>query len=241
MSYILDALKKSEQQRGSLAAADLHIPQTAPSHRRTLSIWRPILIVLLFGNTALLLWWMLQTPTPVQQLPAEKPPLAEKHVAATSALPPELRPTAIPESLQISRIETIQAQRLPDQLPVIEPDKSELDHLKVPAEQSLPTANAEAGPTESISDPISRHAEQAIPNIDALPTSVQQQLPHITIEGHIYAENPSARMVIINGGIRREGHAIASGFILEQITPDGVILNHQGSMFQMKVFQSWPL
>jgi len=66
--------------------------------------------------------------------------------------------------------------------------------------------------------------------------ATQQSMSAIKIEGHIYDENPDARMVIINGKVRKEKQTISAGLLLQEITPDGVILNYQGRSVPIGVF-----
>lgn len=83
-------------------------------------------------------------------------------------------------------------------------------------------------------------AKQGISALSQLPASLQNALPSISIAGHIYADEPAARMVMINGKITHEGDTVASGLTLEGITSDGIILMFQGTRFHMGVFQHWP-
>jgi len=61
-------------------------------------------------------------------------------------------------------------------------------------------------------------------------------MPEIKIEGHIYDIDPHARMVIINGLVRKEKHSIGSDMLLQEITSDGVIINYKGDLFHIGVF-----
>ena len=49
-----------------------------------------------------------------------------------------------------------------------------------------------------------------------------------------YAENPSDRMVFINGRKYVEGEYIDERFLLERITPDGAVLSYQGGQAILK-------
>jgi len=68
--------------------------------------------------------------------------------------------------------------------------------------------------------PATQEKEDPPRRVD-LPVHIQQALPPIRIEGHIYDANPSARMVIINGHVRREGQQLEGGLRLEGITETG--------------------
>jgi len=88
--------------------------------------------------------------------------------------------------------------------------------------------------------PVRPAEKQDIPAISQLPANLQASIPAINIAGHIYADAPGGRMVMINGRIAHEGDAVASGLVLDAITPDGVILKFKETRFHMSVFQHWP-
>lgn len=61
-----------------------------------------------------------------------------------------------------------------------------------------------------------------------MPPALLQQVQAIPISAHIYSSKPAERMVIINGRAVREGDALPSGALIEQITPDGIAVSFQG-------------
>ncbi len=64
-----------------------------------------------------------------------------------------------------------------------------------------------------------------------LPPTIQQEIPKLSILFHLYSGNPGDRRVGINNRTLREGDAVAPGLVLEQITPDGMILSYKGYRF----------
>jgi len=75
-----------------------------------------------------------------------------------------------------------------------------------------------------------------VKSIFELSQNQQQAMPKIKIEAHLYDDDPRSRMVIINGKVRREKQTIGAGLVLQEITPDGVLLHYQGSVYHMGVF-----
>jgi|GEM_PF-1966003 len=64
MSYILDALKKSEQKRRQGKIPDLPPPTPGgPGSKPRRSLWLALLVIVLIINGALLGWWLLRTPS----------------------------------------------------------------------------------------------------------------------------------------------------------------------------------
>jgi general secretion pathway protein B len=57
------------------------------------------------------------------------------------------------------------------------------------------------------------------------------QLPDLHLDIHVYSEVPKDRFVFINMSKLREGSQLAEGPVVAEITPDGVVLGHQGQYF----------
>ena len=56
-------------------------------------------------------------------------------------------------------------------------------------------------------------------------------VPQLRLDLHAYAPRPEDRFVLINMKKLREGDSLPEGVKVESITPDGVILSHNGSRF----------
>ena len=68
-----------------------------------------------------------------------------------------------------------------------------------------------------------------------LPVPIQQELPSISFSVHAYAPEPKGRMIGINDRVLREGENVVPGLVLEEITPDGVIMSYKGYRFRRGV------
>ncbi|MDQ7000398.1 MAG: general secretion pathway protein GspB [Mariprofundus sp.] len=292
MSYILDALKKSEQQR-----AALNIPPEAPAPPRqpvsAMPRLRLSLVILLVLLTAGWFIARLQTPDNQQSSPAvstqmtAKPVISEQTGSERSIAKQDASHHVVSQQTTTGQTASVQAvasapitapaasvlQPLPGEIekrshtitkttakPPIQ-NKVRPEQPDISAKSSLghaPVSRSEAKvvpifkpitPTSPVSRSTGRFPDidtdtsQAAPanadirSLSELPVSVQQSLPSINIEGHIYDDRPARRMVIVNGNIRREKQPIGNGLRLEEITPDGVILSYQGNVFHMGVFE----
>jgi general secretion pathway protein B len=87
-------------------------------------------------------------------------------------------------------------------------------------------------PIQPASPPPPR-VEPDAPLLSSMSDSFRRALPELGINVHVYAEQPSARFVMIDGRSYREGQTVADGLILEHITRDGVILSHRGQYFRV--------
>jgi general secretion pathway protein B len=69
----------------------------------------------------------------------------------------------------------------------------------------------------------------------SLPASVKENLPDINISVFVYSDDPSSRVVKINGHTVREGQELTDGLKLEKIVPEGVIFKYEEYKFRVRV------
>ncbi len=70
------------------------------------------------------------------------------------------------------------------------------------------------------------------PYLDELSASLKKALPPIRITSHLYRGD--SRLVSINGNIMSEGVNMGEGLVLDEITPEGVILSFRGHRFRVR-------
>lgn len=71
--------------------------------------------------------------------------------------------------------------------------------------------------------------------MNELPASVRQELPAMQVLLHLYSPAVKKRFVTINNQTLQEGEPVAPGLVLEQITPDGMVLSYKGYRFRRGV------
>jgi len=84
--------------------------------------------------------------------------------------------------------------------------------------------------------PLDNHNE--VESIDKMPLWVQNGVPQLQFEQHIYASDGKG-WVKVNGRDRYEGDTIARELILVEILPQKVILNFRGEKFTMLALSTW--
>ncbi len=197
MSFILDALKKSEterQQSGGAEFASVPVASGAPPAPR----WLWILGALLAVNVAALLGLLLR-PDPE---PTSVPALAD-----VAAPPPDA--TTVP-----SFAERVAAAK--DNRPSVPEPTTTEPPLAAPERAPKPAARPEGTP---------------VPTFAALRASGELQIADLHLDIHVYSGEPRERFVFVNMAKHREGSTLAEGPVVREITHDGVILEHQGSVF----------
>ena len=65
-----------------------------------------------------------------------------------------------------------------------------------------------------------------------MPQQVQNEIPQLSVGGYLYSTNRADRSVLINNRLLREGEEIAPGFVLEKMTPKGMVLNYKGYRYR---------
>jgi len=240
MSYILEALRKSEQERQRSNPPSIHanhaIGSDASLHASPVWIKWLGIVVLVGGAIAGVILWpkahlLIQPKTAVHTL--EHADTQQQRAISRPAQPSNQSPAVHAPAEPSDQARSGNLVSHPGKITLSIGDEQQqakaVEQVHVSPTIIKPRQNS---PAEA--------ANQDIQGIPQLPESTQQALPAINIAGHIYAEAPASRMVMINGRITHEGDAIASGLTLEAITPDGIILMFRGTRFHMSVFQHWP-
>ncbi|CAG4883524.1 conserved protein of unknown function [Georgfuchsia toluolica] len=228
MSYILDALKKSDQQRRRGVAPTLLAPQlTAAVSERRLSKFHVLLAVLLITAGivigALRPWQGEQPasiPASAMVVQAARPP-----VAMTL---PESNPPPSPASVQ-AQSPLHSEQEIPAQKPATATLPAPVAQPPNPIAVSVPPSAA--GKPE-VSAAAATTQEQTVMTMAELPLSIQQEIPKMTITVHAYSRTSKERLLGINDRMLREGDYLIPGLMLEQITPEGMIMNYKGYRFR---------
>lgn len=241
MSFILDALRKSDKKRPVGSVPDLQTDHLGPppKPRRSLT---PVLIVLalaLLINAGLLLWWWQPWRAPAEpdlaatmqdSVPsgdvariAEPVPAPAESVAVAAPAPSVPLPPSAPPLFALP--DTPAQEAAPVQSTVIFVD--------------APPETAAAEPPRHAPPPAAPAAEDLalfmadIPLLDDLPAAVRAGLPDMSFSLHYYTVNPAERLVRINGRLLREGQMLAEGLVLEEITTGGAVFEHRGLLFEV--------
>jgi len=218
MSFILDALKKSDSERQRQSGpALLEVRHASP--RNGLPVWAIVLGALLLVNIVALGWFLTRSRTSA----AAPSPAAVVAAPPASAPPATALPTRTPTAV------------LPPQhsLPPA-PAASEAEN---PAdyEEALPQGSMTARRPPAISDGNGAATERDFaPTIDKLPASASTQLPQLHLDMLVYATRASDRFVLVNMQRLHEGDATREGVRVETITPTGVVMSFRGTRFLLE-------
>lgn len=228
MSYILEALKKSQAERQLGELPSIHAPQVqlhagAAAHgARRGPVWLALGGVSLAVAAALLLWqpWQAGAAAPASS-PAPAPAPA---VAAVPA--PAVLAQAVPAPLPAP----VAAAPVHHARPVAEPPQESPGQAPPAAPAPVPAA---APPVPVPAPAPAPAAEEAVPAMRDLPEPIQRQIPAVAIGGYIYSKNPADRLLLIDKVLRHEGEELAPGLVLEKLQPKGAIFSFKGYRYRV--------
>jgi general secretion pathway protein B len=231
MSYILEALKKSQAERQLGELPSIHAPQVqlhdgaSSGAARRAPVWLALGGVTLAVAAALLLWqpWQAAATVPApavapavlaQAVPAPAPAVAPAPVAApvTQAVP--VPPAAAAAPVHHAR-------------PVAEPPQERPGQAAPP-----PVAAPAPAPAPAMPAPTPA-GEESVPGMRDLPEPIQRQIPPIAIGGYIYSKNPADRLLLIDKVLRHEGEELAPGLVLEKLQPKAAIFSFKGYRYRV--------
>ena len=223
MSYLLDALRRSERerQRAELPAAErvrMEMDQAAATPLR----WRAGLLVLLALNMAVAGWWWLRASPPEGPALAAIPSGPVAAAARPLAVP---RPPTMPE---------------PPSLPSLPSPPSAVNPPKLPSALNPPSppSRAASQPVENVAGPASPSRWPLLRN---LPPATRASWPAMEISAQVYSPtNTQARFAIVNGEFLREGDAMSDGTALVEIFEESVLFERAGQRARVLVIDESP-
>lgn len=244
MSFILDALKKSEADRQRQSSPALFEVKVAGPRRRV-AWWAIGAGVLVAANLVVLAWVLLRAPG--QTASAAIPPAAATPVAAIAAPPGMVTvpatvtlPTTV--NIPLSSAPAITVGSTPYSEPgVVAPSPSpplaeepllSSQEMSVPPDYDARDYEPAITPEQAGQIAASRRAGH-MPSRDEV-LARGGALPDLRLDLHVYATEPEQRFVFINMRKLREGESLPEGVRVERITPTGALLSFRGKRFSLE-------
>jgi hypothetical protein len=236
MSFILDALKKSEERR-RLEAGDRtprqRIFALTWSGTQRGPLWLFLALAVLLATLACGWWLRGLSPSPVPvAVPAESitavpsgqtsPSVASPQAVATES-PGQSSPARKADPAPFAPVPAVPvgeaAEAAPPAAAGSRPDagKTTVPGLRAAIKPSLPAARP-AG-MRQVSGQI--------------PAALRERIANLNMSVHFYAEDPGQRLVRIANRFLREGRALGDGLVLKEVTPRGVIFSAGGETFEV--------
>jgi general secretion pathway protein B len=213
MSYILDALKKSEQERGNG-----NIPGVQTVHSSSLNYnnkktyWPYILIAAVLLNLIAIIYFVFDK---------------ENKTAVEPVVTADQTTTEI-ISAPVKVIEQTQEEN------------KQTAHTTA-TEKPITLNNVETSSEKQIAPAASREmtSNNTIVEYYDLAEHIKQQLPKIIISAHVYSSNPVQRSIVINNNFMEEGEYVLDDLVLYEITRDGAVFSYHETLFHRGIVNTW--
>jgi hypothetical protein len=210
MSYILDALKKAEQERGSSQLQAVTAGHVDPSPYRYR--WWPVVGALTICATAII-GMLLFYPGRGRQAPAPPQTSAVKQPAAILTAKPQ--PSAPV------------AATLPEK--AVAPHDAAGASAPRPAPVAAKTSPANSTAHEiKTAAPQSEMAPPATEKLQPTVASLKEAAHKMSLTAVLFSDVPSERVAFINGKKYKEGDYVDGYYLIEKILLEGVELSYQG-------------
>lgn len=201
MSFILDALKKSESERQRQNAPGIaSIPASGKGKKS--AKWPWLVVGLLAVNLAVLGAIMLKP---------DAPSVSSSGAETTTGVPASSAPQRSPDIA----IEAQSSVPAPAAVPVSGAPQPQ------PVFEAAAEAPAQRPPTVA----------SGLPTLRELRAAGQMQLPEMHLDIHVYAGRADDRFVFVNMSKYKEGATLNEGPRISEITPEGVVLDYFGTRF----------
>ncbi len=265
MSYILDALKKSEEERHqgqvpSLGGGSTLIHSSA--HKSVMWPW--VIAALLLFNMLFIAYWLLSADVGDSHSGDVSDDVSQRYIEESNA------PVAYDQDVEPVIVHQQNKMRVD---PVIYPDEAiispeyavpkttlskatRLEYKSTEPELITPSvavieepmiitpksgARPYAGPVyDDISEEVivDEPDLSSVKHVSDFPQSFQRRIPDLMFNSHIFTDTPSSRRVMINNVYLREGQ-VFSGLKVVQITEEGVVLSLDDEAFNVGVLRDW--
>jgi len=259
VSFILDALKKSENERQRQAGPGFAtVPESTAARPR--KIW-PIVVVALLAINLVVIGAVFMRNS------AEAPPadtVARPNTAAatagadaaarpgqTAVTQPRATPPTSTTAAAPPQAETVEPQPLAaapkpvETAPAMERDREVRSLADEAATDTLvtgPAGGAAAAPGNTEPPPARPRAaapgtETGSSSAEGLPTANDLRIegfltgPPLHLDLHVYYPESRRRVVFISGSKYREGDTVKGGPVIREIVPEGVILEERGRRY----------
>ena len=249
MSYILDALRRAQAERGRGGVPGLHTPAVAASSAAEVPqssggnrlVW---LIAAGAAAIALVLAWLQFSPKASAPAPTPSPAVVASAVVQPEPAPvlvpapapapiPTPAPVAPPEPAPVV-IDVTPPPPPPPPAPPVVPQAKPAVVAPAPKPAPAVAGAPQANPAAPDNAKVATAPSTPVYAVGELPAAVREQLPALQLAGITYSSNSKYRMVIVNGQVLHEGESAGPGLVLERIESARTIWAFRGYRFALQ-------
>lgn len=246
MSFILNALRKSEQERlaGENQKLEYQLfnkPDQPTSNKK--SLWITMLLSINIILILFLTWFGLQhihnNSSKETSKPIEPSKTTPAEVSHEKPIKPDLasNPHQLSIAKQITKKPVIKPQPI-DLKPTVE---KKLEKEKPKQNLNIHSQTASVNEKRDLNHQpkkeeilIKPPVQQKIPYLSELSRDMRRSIPEIKINAFVYAKNANDRFILANMEKFREGEEIAEGLILKKIESHSILVEYDGTQFKVR-------
>lgn len=253
MSILLDALKKSEEQRQLGKTPDIHdtVDHKPTGGRKPAQLWLPLAMIVV-AVVAMSWFGLKQYREPEMESVSGEPAVSQRQAPQAGVEPEQAEPGPTPrtpvesfkapaeQAVAVESASTGQDEQRRQELAQSfnqfkkpEPETAVTESANtdpVVQEETVPVATAERQSAEPT--PVQPHKSAPISYWE-LPQNVRDSLPEFNITVMVYAEKPEHRFLLINGQRMVEKDDV-NGVVLEEIQRHGAVFRYRNYRFLVK-------
>ncbi len=246
MSYILNALRKSEQQRKRSQPETLEtsiLERNEPQQKKS-SLWLIVLIIVNMIFLGFIISTLLKDDMPeLTEKVEETIQTSEKPVAVFK----DSHPVSAPDQVkikktqqQISIAEKIKQRKPKAKLAItkIDTNKRETKPEKVIEKQTelapVITKLATAVGAVKASETDKKAKTESIPFLKELPYEFFSKVPELDINVFAYTKEKKARFIMVDMKKKFIGGQVLEGMVLKEIRENSIVVKYKGKVFQIK-------
>jgi general secretion pathway protein B len=248
MSFILDALKRAEEERARGQVPGVHTPAAALAGMAPARGFPLARVGVAVGGIAavcavgLFVWQMNQSREVINKAAV---PVGADGLAAASAVSVTTAAVAIgvqaqaalPSVAAASAVAVAATAEPPLPVSALPKPAKTVDVETLPAKKAtVAEAGARGGQMRMEAEfmPPGMAAPAKVIPFDQIPASRRAQMPKLLVSGGMYSEQASSRMVIVNDQVWREGESPMPGVEVEAIRIRSVVLSWQDLRFELR-------
>src|ERR1700730_11910206 len=234
MSFILDALKKSESDRQRQSGPALFEVKVAAPRSR-LPLWAIAIAGLLAVNLAIVMWMLWRHPATrtadtgagAVPVPGSGQPLLAPAAAGGPQAAGATTPAPAPASVPLPAPAAQPPATAPS--PVLVPNPGATGGGSDNPDDYVPATEPAEPPL--LGSHVQRGTADGVPLYQDAAATPGTRIPQLRLDLHVFALRPQDRFVMINMHKLREGDSLPEGVRVDRITPEGAVLSYSGSQF----------
>lgn len=269
MSYILEALRKSEEERKRGDVPTISQPfyaeNQAPQQKNSVK-WIGLVVLLLAVNLLVAMFWLgtqfnkddgktvatqddKAAATVTQSLnPQNQTTLPKKEVQQPQ---PQLAKEPVTTNNTVKKpVKTAVAVKESVTIVPKQTVNDEPTHYEVIKPKNVGQARSSTKDQESPAETIARLVKEEssaeddysdLPYLSELSNGERAGMPALNFSSHMFSSNPQSRSVIINGARYREHENLTQDLSIHAITQEGVVFDWKHALYRVNIMQQWTI